>query len=163
MPSFDVVSEVDHQEVRNAVDQAAREIGTRFDFKNTDTKIDLNDKEKSITMESDSEQRLKAAIQVLEEKCVKRHISLKALGWGSVEEASKGRARQKAKLVEGITQEKAKEIGKFIKENFKKLSHSIQGDQLRVQGKKRDELQECIQGLKGKDFGLPLQFVNFRD
>ncbi len=163
MPTFDVVSEVDHQEVRNAVDQTDREISTRFDFKGTDSTVELAKDGKSIDMHANAEPRLKALVQVLEEKFAKRHISMKALSYGPIEDAAKGSVKQTAKLVEGITTEKAKEIGKYIKENFKGLSHSIQGDQLRVQGKKRDDLQDAIQALKNKDFGLPLQFTNFRD
>ncbi|HEX5097499.1 MAG TPA: YajQ family cyclic di-GMP-binding protein [Acidimicrobiia bacterium] len=162
MPSFDVVSEVDMQEVRNAVDQAHRELSTRFDFKNTDSMIELKDD--SIELESASEERLKAAVQVLEEKLVKRKVSLKTLEFGKVEEATKGRARQKAALQSGINQEKAKAIGKYIKElGLKGVQHQVQGDQLRVIGKKRDDLQTAIAKLKEHDFGIPLQFTNFRD
>ncbi|MFZ4514761.1 MAG: YajQ family cyclic di-GMP-binding protein [Acidimicrobiia bacterium] len=161
MPSFDVVSEVDMQEVRNAVDQASREIGNRFDFKGTESRIELNDK--GLELEADTEARLKALVQVLEEKMVKRGVSLKALEYGKVEEASKGRARQKVTLVAGINDKKAKEIGKFLKESGLKISHQIQGDQLRVTGKKRDDLQAAIAAMKERDFGIPLQFDNFRD
>ncbi len=162
MPSFDVVSELDRQEVRNAVDQASREIANRFDFKNTDSSIELGDND--LKLESDTDIRLKALVQVLEEKLVKRQISLKALDYGKVEEASRGRARQVVKLQEGITTEKAKEIGKFLKDlGLKGVQHQIQGDQLRVTGKKRDDLQSAIAAIKEHDFELPLQFTNFRD
>ncbi|MCU1456733.1 MAG: hypothetical protein JWL73_825 [Actinomycetia bacterium] len=162
MPSFDVVSELDRQEVRNAVDQASREIANRFDFKNTDSSIELGDND--MKLESDTDIRLKALVQVLEEKLVKRQISLKALDFGKVEEASRGRARQVVKLQEGITTEKAKEIGKFLKDlGLKGVQHQIQGDQLRVTGKKRDDLQSAITAIKEHDFELPLQFTNFRD
>jgi cyclic-di-GMP-binding protein len=162
MPTFDVVSEVDMQEVRNAVDQASREASTRFDFKGTDSKVEL--KEKSIELHSDSEQRLKALTQVLEERLVKRKVSLKALSYGKVEEASKGAVRQTVTLNMGINQDKAREIGKFIKElGLKGVSHQVQGDQLRVSGKKRDDLQDTIAALREHDFGIPLQFDNFRD
>lgn len=162
MPSFDVVSELDRQEVRNAVDQASREIANRFDFKNTDSSIELGDND--LKLESDTDIRLKALVQVLEEKLVKRQISLKALDFGKVEEASRGRARQVVKLQEGITTEKAKEIGKFLKDlGLKGVQHQIQGDQLRVTGKKRDDLQSAITAIKEHDFELPLQFTNFRD
>jgi uncharacterized protein YajQ (UPF0234 family) len=162
MPSFDVVSEVDKQEVRNAVDQANRELSTRFDFKGTDSTAELKDA--SIELESASEERLKAVVQVLEEKMVKRKVSLKALDYGKVEEATKGRARQEVKLAVGINDEKAREIGKFIKGlGLKGVQHQVQGDQLRVTGKKRDDLQTAIQKMKEKDFGVPLQFTNFRD
>jgi cyclic-di-GMP-binding protein len=162
MPTFDVVSEVDFQEVRNAVDQASREVATRYDFKGTDSTLELS--EKTIELHTESDQRLKALTQVLEEKLVKRKVSLKVLGYGKVEEASKGRVRQTVTLNVGINQDKAKEIGKFIKElGLKGVSHQIQGDQLRVQGKKRDDLQNVIQALRDHDFGIPLQFTNFRD
>ncbi len=162
MPSFDVVSEVDFQEVRNAVDQASREVSTRFDFKGTGSTIDLSDK--SIELATESDQRLKALTQVLEEKLVKRKVSLKVLGYGNVEEASKGTVRQSVALNVGISDDKAREIGKYIKGlTLKGVQHQVQGDQLRVSGKKRDDLQKVIAELKEKDFGIPLQFVNFRD
>jgi len=162
MPSFDVVSEVDVQEVRNAVDQAKRELATRFDFKGTDSNVELKDN--AIELESASEERLKAATQVLEEKLVRRKVSLKALDYGKVEEASHGRARQTASLHVGINDDKAREIGKFIKNlGLKGLQHQVQGNQLRVTGKKRDDLQTAMALLRKADVELPLQFDNFRD
>lgn len=162
MPSFDVVSELDMQEVRNAVDQTAREIGQRFDFKGTNSTVDL--KEKTIELHTESEPRLQALRQVLEEKMVKRQVSLKALDYGQVEEATKGTVRQTVTLRMGITDEKAKAVGKFVKGlGLKGVSHQIQGDQVRVTGKKRDDLQSVIAALKDEDFDLPLQFTNFRD
>lgn len=162
MPSFDVVSEVDMQEVRNGVDQASREISQRFDFKGTDSSIEL--KEKSIELHTESEPRLEALKQVLEEKMVKRGVSLKALGYGNVEEASKGTVRQEVTLRVGITDDKAKEVGKFIKAlGMKGVQHQIQGEQVRVTAKKRDDLQTVIAAVKEHDFDLPLQFTNFRD
>jgi uncharacterized protein YajQ (UPF0234 family) len=162
MPTFDVVSEIDLQEVRNAVDQASRELATRFDFKGTDSSVEL--KENAIQLESASEERLKAATQVLEEKLVKRKVSLKALDYGKVEEASHGRARQLVSLQVGINSDKAREIGKFLKGlGLKGVQHQVQGDQLRVTGKKRDDLQTAIQKMREHDFGVPLQFTNFRD
>jgi len=162
VPSFDVVSEVDMQEIRNAVDQASRELATRFDFKGTDSTVEL--KENEIELESASEERLKAVSQVLEEKIVKRKVSMKVLDYGKVEEATKGRARQTVKLQSGINTDKAKAIGKFIKElGLKGVQHQIQGEQLRVTGKKRDDLQTAIGKLREHDFGIPLQFENFRD
>jgi cyclic-di-GMP-binding protein len=162
MPSFDVVSEVDTQEVRNAVDQAGREIANRFDFKGTDSSIEL--KEHSIELETASEERLKALTQVLEEKFVKRKVSLKSLDYGKVEEASKGAVRQTVTLAVGINSDKAREIGKYIKGlGMKGVQHQVQGEQLRVTGKKRDDLQAVIAKLKEEDFGIPLQFENFRD
>jgi cyclic-di-GMP-binding protein len=162
MPSFDVVSEVDFQEVRNAVDQASREVSTRFDFKGTGSTIDLNDK--SIELATESDQRLKALTQVLEEKLVKRKISLKAIEHGKVEDAAGSTARQVSKLQAGISSDKARAINKFIKENGPKgIQSQTQGEQLRVTGKKRDDLQAVIADLKAGDFGIPLQFNNFRD
>ena len=162
MPSFDVVSQVDPQEVRNAVDQAARELATRFDFKGTDSSIDLGSDE--LTLRSATEDRLKAVRQVLEEKLVKRNVSLKALDYGKVEEASGGSARQVVKIVAGISSDKARELNKHIKElNLKGIQSQTQGEQLRVSGKKRDDLQGVIAALKEHDFGIPLQFENFRD
>ena len=162
MPTFDVVSQLDMQEVRNAVDQAKREVATRFDFKNTGTTIDLNDK--SIQMHAESDARLKALTQVLEEKLVRRKVSLKALSYGKVEEATKGTVRQTATLQMGISSDKAREIGKFLKGlNLKGVQHQVQGDQLRVSSKKRDDLQEAIQAMKEHDFDIALQFVNYRD
>ena len=162
MPTFDVVSEIDEQEVRNAVDQASREVATRYDFKGTDSTIEL--KEKTIELHTESEGRLQALTQVLEEKLVKRGVSLKALSYGKVEEAAKGTVRQTVTLNVGISTEKGKEIGKFLKDNGPKgVSHQIQGDQLRIQGKKRDDLQAAIAAMKEHDFGIPIQFTNFRD
>ena len=150
------------QEVRNAVDQTNRELSTRFDFKGTDSTVELKDD--AIELESASEERLKAVTQVLEEKLVKRKVSLKAIDYGKVEEAAKGRARQKVALQVGINDEKAREIGKFIKGlGLKGVQHQVQGDQLRVNGKKRDDLQTAIQKMREHDFGVPLQFTNFRD
>jgi len=162
MPTFDVVSEVDQQEVRNAVDQASREISTRFDFKGTDSAIELQGNE--IHLKANSDDRLKAVIQVLEEKLVKRQVSLKALDPGKVEEAAKGHVRQTIALKAGISSDEAKKINVFIKNlGLKGVQSQTQGDQLRVSGKKRDDLQSAIAALKAEDFGLPLQFTNFRD
>ncbi len=162
MPTFDVVSELDMQEVRNAVDQAQREISTRYDFKNTGSSIELT--EKTIELNTESDARLQALTQVLEEKLVKRKVSLKALAFGKIEEASKGAVRQTVTLNVGISTDKAKEIGKFVKElGLKGVSHQVQGDQLRISGKKRDDLQAAIAALREHDFEVPLQFTNFRD
>jgi uncharacterized protein YajQ (UPF0234 family) len=162
MPTFDVVSQVDMQEVRNAVDQTSREISTRFDFKGTDSSVALQ--AASIELHTESDQRLRALTQVLEEKLVRRKVSLKALAYGKVEEASKGRVRQVVALNVGINQDKAREIGKFLKGlNLKGVSHQVQGDQLRISGKKRDDLQAAIQAIREHDFGIPLQFTNQRD
>jgi uncharacterized protein YajQ (UPF0234 family) len=162
MPSFDVVSEVDHQEVRNAVDQARREVTTRFDFKDTNSTVELSDKE--IQLASSTEDRMRALVQVLEEKLVKRNVSLKVLSWGKLEEGSRGSVRQTATLNVGISDDKAREVNKKIKAlGLKGVSSQTQGDQVRVTGKKRDDLQAVIAALKQEDLGIPLQFNNFRD
>ena len=162
MPTFDVVSEVDLQEVRNAVDQAQREVSTRFDFKGTDSSLELSGQE--FHLHSATEDRLRALVQVLEEKLVRRNVSLKALDPGKVEEAAKGTVRQTIKLSMGVSSDKAKEINKFLKElGLKGVSSQTQGDQIRVSGKKRDDLQAAIAALREHDFGIPLQFENFRD
>jgi uncharacterized protein YajQ (UPF0234 family) len=162
MPSFDVVSEVDMQEVRNAVDQAQREVATRFDFKDTGSSIELNGME--LKLASSSEDRMKALVQVIEEKMVKRQVSLKSLDKGKVEDAAKGTVRQLITLKAGISSDNAKAINKKIKElNLKGIQSQTQGEQVRVTGKKRDDLQGVIAALKEADFGIPLQFQNFRD
>lgn len=162
MPTFDVVSEVDLQEVRNAVDQARREVATRFDFKDTGSTIDLGDNE--IKLASSTEDRLRALVQVLEEKLVRRSVSLKALTYEKVEEGAKGTVRQTVLLAAGIDEARARRINKFIKDKGAKgVSSQAQGDQVRVSGKKRDDLQGVIAALKAEDFGIPLQFKNFRD
>jgi uncharacterized protein YajQ (UPF0234 family) len=162
MPSFDVVSEVDRQEVRNAVDQAQREIANRFDFKNTNSTIEQNDL--AITLHTVSEDRLNALRTVLEEKFVKRGISLKGLEYGNVQEATQNTVRQVATLAVGISSDKAKEINKIVKaEAPKGVQSQTQGDSVRITAKKRDDLQATIQLLKGKDLGISLQFNNFRD
>ncbi len=161
MPSFDVVSEIDEQEVKNAVDQAQREVTTRFDFKDTDSSIELADSK--VTLASISEDRLRALLQVLEEKFVRRGVSLKTLDKGKIEEATKGTARQVITLTAGISSDKAKEINRSLKESGLKVQSQTQGDSVRVTGKKRDDLQGAIAFLKDKDFDIPLQFDNFRD
>ena len=161
MPSFDVVSEIDEQEVKNAVDQATREIVTRFDFKDTNSSIELADSK--VTLASISEDRLRALLQVLEEKFVKRGVSLKTLDRGKVEEATRGTARQVITLKAGIGTDKAKEINRALKESGLKVQSQTQGDSVRVTGKKRDDLQGAIAFLKDKDFDIPVQFNNFRD
>lgn len=159
-PSFDVVSELDMQEVRNGVQQASKEIQTRFDFKGTGTSIEL--KEDSIEVRSGTDQRLNAAVQVLEEKLVKRKVSLKALDKGKLEDAAGGTYRQEIKLNQGVPTEKAKEMVKLIKAMKLKVQAAIQGDSVRVSGKKKDDLQAVMTALKEKDFGIPLQFTNYR-
>ena len=162
MPTFDVVSEVDAQEVRNAVDQASRELGQRYDFKGTNSSIELGTNE--ITLPPASEDRLTALKQLLEEKLVKRKVSLKALDYGKVEEASGSTVRQVVTLAAGISSDKARELNKFIKGlGLKGVQSQTQADQLRVSGKKRDDLQAVIAALREEDFGIPLSFSNFRD
>lgn len=162
MPSFDIVSEIDMQEVRNAVDQANREAATRFDFKGTNATIEFSEKELSLS--ASTEDRLRALYQLLEEKMVKRSVSLKSLDPGKIEEASQGAARQKVALKAGISQEIGKQINKMVKEmGLKGLSSSIQGDQVRVTGKQRDDLQQAIAFFKEASLSVPLQFTNFRD
>jgi cyclic-di-GMP-binding protein len=162
MPTFDIVSEVDLQEVRNAVDQANREASTRFDFKGTDSTIDFAEKE--LVLHSATEDRLRALHQVLEEKLVRRQVSLKALDAGKIEEASRGAARQHIAIKAGISSDNAKALNKFVKDLGRKgVGSQTQGEQLRVSAKKRDDLQAVISACKEHDFGIPLQFVNFRD
>jgi len=158
--SFDIVSEVDLQEVRNAVDQTAREIHQRFDFKNTDTSVTLEGE--AIEMASQTEDRLKAAYQVLQEKMVRREVPLKALHPEAVQPAAKGTVRQTIKLVTGISDEKAKEISKFVRQEVPKAQTQIQGAQVRVMSKSKDDLQAAIQACRGHDFGIALQFTNYR-
>jgi uncharacterized protein YajQ (UPF0234 family) len=161
MPSFDVVSQVDHQEVRNAVDQAQREIGTRFDFKNTNSSIEQHDL--VLTLRTVSEDRLAALRQVLEEKLVKRGVSLKGLDYAAVEEASHNTVRQVVTIKVGISSDKAREINKLIKEKGPKgVSSQTQGESVRVTSKKRDDLQAVMASLKAADLGIPIQFENFR-
>ena len=162
MPSFDVVSELDMQEVRNAVDQAQRELATRFDFKDTGSSVELSGSE--LHLHSSTEDRLKAVVQVVEEKFVRRQVSLKALDYGKVEDAAKGTVRQTVALRAGISSDNASKINKAIKDlGLKGVASQTQGDQVRVSGKKRDDLQAVIAALKGGDFDIPLQFQNFRD
>ena len=162
MPSFDVVSKVDMQEIRNAVDQASREVANRYDFKNTGSAVELG--EGAINMRSSTEDRLTALRVVLEEKLVRRQISLKAVNYGNVEEASGGTVRQAAALQAGISSDRARELNKFIKGlGIKGVQSQTQGDQLRVMSKKRDDLQAVIAELTDGDFDVPLQFENFRD
>jgi uncharacterized protein YajQ (UPF0234 family) len=162
VPSFDVVSEIDRQELRNAVDQAQRELANRFDFKNTNSSIEQ--KELILTLATVSEDRLRALKTLLEEKLVKRQISLKGIEWGKVEQASGDTVRQLVTVKVGINSDKAREINKLIKEKSPKgVSSQTQGEQIRVTGKKRDDLQDVIALLKSSDLGIPLQFENFRD
>lgn len=162
--SFDVVSEIDLQEVRNAVDQAKREITQRYDFKGTGSDLELTEENNkpAIVLRANTEQKVKDVAKVLDEKFVKRKISLKALQRGEIQQASGGTARQTMGINQGISQDKAREIVKHVKDMKTKAQVSIQGDQVRVSSKSRDTLQEVIAELKEKDFGIPLQFVNYR-
>jgi uncharacterized protein YajQ (UPF0234 family) len=162
MPSFDVVSEVDRQELKNAIDQAQRELANRFDFKNTDSSIEQKDL--ILTIRTSSEDRLRALKLLLEEKFVKRQVSLKGIDWGKIETASGESVRQVVTVKVGINSDKAREINKLIKEKGPKgVSSQTQGEQIRVTGKKRDDLQETMALLKSSDLEVPLQFENFRD
>ena len=158
--SFDVVSTVDLQEVKNAIGQAMKEITTRFDLKATDSTIDLQGEE--ILISTADEGKIKAVRDVLETRLVKRNVPLKALTFGGVEKALGGTARQKVTLQKGIPSEKAREIIKLIKGTKLKVQASIQGEQVRVAGKNRDDLQAVIQLLKGTDLGIDMQFTNYR-
>jgi cyclic-di-GMP-binding protein len=158
--SFDVVSEVDQHEVKNALDQATRELQTRFDFKGTNTGMSMD--EDLIEVRSSTENRLKAAVDVLKEKFVRRSISLKALREGPVLPAAKGTVRQSLHINRGISEDKARELTKFIKASGIKVQTQVQGDQLRISGKKKDDLQEVMKAIKEKDFDIPLQFTNYR-
>jgi uncharacterized protein YajQ (UPF0234 family) len=160
MPSFDVVSKLDHHEVDNAVDQAKREVGTRFDFKDTGTEIEKN--QDGISIKANSEGRVEGALKVLEDKMIKRKVSLLALDPQKAQQSGQT-WRQLVKLKEGVDTDHAKQIVKTIKDSKIKVQAAIQGDLVRVTGKKRDELQEVIALLKRTDLGLPLQFINFRE
>ena len=149
------------QEVRNAVDQAGREILNRYDFKGTNTTVALTDS--GISLESSAEGRLEAAIDVVKGKLVKRKVSLKAISGGDITPAAGGRVQTVFTLNQGIAQEAAKELAKTVRDSKLKVQVQIQGDQLRVQGKKRDDLQAVIQLLKDLDYRLPLQYINYRD
>jgi uncharacterized protein YajQ (UPF0234 family) len=158
--SFDIVSEVDMAEVTNAVDQARREIVQRFDFKDTGTSIEQDGD--LIELRSSTEDRLRAAIDVLKDKFVRRKVSLKALHQGPVLPAARGTYRQSVNVNRGISEEKAREITKHLKGIGLKIQSQVQGDQIRVTGKSRDDLQEAIASLRGRDFGIPLEFTNYR-
>jgi len=160
MPSFDVVCETDKHEISNAVDQANREVGTRFDFKGTNS--NFRHDEKNITLESESEFQIKQMEDILNSKLAKRGIDLGHLEWGKIE-VSNQRATRVANVREGIDKDLARKIIKLIKDSKLKVQSAIQGDQVRVTGKKRDDLQEVIALLKDAKLELPLQYVNFRD
>ncbi len=160
--SFDVTSTVDMQEVKNAVDQTMKEIGQRFDFKGSPSKVTFKEKDRILEIVADDDYKLRAVIDVLKGKCVKRSVSLKALDYGKVEQALGGTIRQHVTVQSGIVEDKAKAIVKRLKEKKFKAQAQIQGDQVRVQSKSKDELQAVIGFLKQEDFGIDLQFVNYR-
>jgi hypothetical protein len=159
---FDVVCDVDLQEVSNAVNQAVKEIQQRFDFKGSKSTIELDKGKAVITLTSDDEVKLKSVVDILQSKLVKRSISLKALSYGKVEQAAGNTVRQVVTLQQGIPQDKAKEMVKLIKDLKLKVNAEIQKDQVRVRAKKIDDLQTIIAKLKEKDFGIALQFTNYR-
>src|SRR5947209_179927 len=156
--SFDVVSKVDMQEVKNALDQALKEIHQRFDFKGTRTELTLKEKESELVLVSDDEYKLKSVVDILKARLIKRNVSVRAFAFGPVEPALGGTVRQVAKIQNGLASEKAR----VIKDGKLKVQAQIQGDQVRVQGKSKDELQAAIALLKSQDFGIDLQYVNYR-
>jgi cyclic-di-GMP-binding protein len=160
--TFDIVSKIDLAEVSNAIQQALKEITTRFDLKDSKSDIELNEKEQKITLASSDDYKIKAVRDILESKLVKRQVPLKGLTYGNIEPAAGATVRQVVTLQQGIAIEKAREIVKLIKDSKKKVQASIQGDLVRVSGKDRDSLQEIIALLKGKDFGIDMQFTNYR-
>ncbi|MBM4124036.1 MAG: YajQ family cyclic di-GMP-binding protein [Nitrospira sp.] len=162
LSSFDVVSQVDMQEVKNAVEQTVKEIRQRFDFKDSKTELTLKEKEKELVIVSDDDYKLNAVLEILKAKFVKRNVSLKALTYGTVEQALGGTVRQTITLQSGIAADKAKLIGQAIRDGKFKAQSQIQGDQVRVQSKSKDELQAVMALLKQKDFGIDLQFTNYR-
>jgi len=160
MPSFDVVSEIDHHELKNALDQANREIGTRYDFKGSGAVIEQSGND--LTLEAESEFQVKQMIPILKEKMSKRGIDVDCLEYADIVEMNK-RARQQVKVREGLDKDLARKMVKLIKDSKLKVQAAIQGEQLRVTGKKRDDLQQVMQTLRQAGFGIPLQFNNFRD
>jgi uncharacterized protein YajQ (UPF0234 family) len=160
--TFDVVSKVDMAEVKNAVNQAIKEITQRYDFKGTNSTIELDEKEHKLVLATASEFTLRALIDVLQQKLIRRSVSLKALDYGKIEPAAKDSVRQTVTLQNGIPMEKAREIVKFIKDTKLRVQASINGDFVRVSGKDRDTLQRIIAVLKENDFGIDMQFTNYR-
>ncbi len=160
--SFDIVSKVEVQEVKNAIDQATKEINARFDLKDSKSTIKLEGDEKSLELASADSYKLEAVTQILEQKLIKRGISIKSLEYGKVEPAANSSVRQKVTLKQGIATEKAKEIVKLVKDSKSKVQATIQGETVRITGKDRDTLQETIALLKKHEFGIDMQFTNFR-
>lgn len=163
MPSFDIVSEVNLQEVDNAVNQSVKEIATRYDFRGSKSSINFDKEKKIVHLIGDDDFKIKAIIDIVQTKLVKRGISVKALNLGKIEDAAGGLSKCDITLIVGVETEKAREIVKFIKDSKLKVQSQIQEQQVRVSAKNRDDLQEVIALVKGKDFGLPLQFGNYRD
>ena len=162
--SFDIVSEVNMQEMDNAISQAQKEVSQRFDFKGSMSSLELDKAAKTVTLKSENEYKLKTLTDLLQTKCVKRGVSLKALQFGKVESGMVGGPLKQVITVQsGLVTEKAKEITKYIKDSKMKVQASIRSDEIRVDGKKRDDLQEAIALIKSSDFDIPLQFINFRD
>jgi uncharacterized protein YajQ (UPF0234 family) len=160
--SFDVVSQIDMPEVNNAVQQAMKEITTRFDLKDSKSKIELNEKEKKLTLSSADEFKLRTVTEILQQKLVKRGVPIRNLTFGTIQPAAGSTVRQEITLQSGISTEKAREIVKRIKDSKLKAQAAIQGDLVRVSGRDRDTLQQAIALLKGADFGIELQFTNYR-
>ena len=160
--SFDVVSKVNLQEVRNAVQIAQKEIGTRFDFRGTSAALEFQEQEGKFLLVADHDMQLRSVTDVLTGKLAKRGVSLKSLGFGAMEQTPNGRVKQTATLQQGIPSEKAKEIARVVKELGLKVQPRIEGDQVRVTARQIDDLQAAMAGLRAKDFGLPLQFENYR-
>jgi len=160
MPSFDVVSEIDHHELRNALDQANREIGTRYDFKGSNARIEQSGND--LTLEAESEFQIKQMTPILKEKMSKRGIEVECLDFADIVEMNR-RARQQVAVREGLEKDLARKMVKLIKDSKLKVQAAIQGDQLRINGKKRDDLQQVMQLLRDAKLGIPLQFNNFRD
>lgn len=162
MPSFDIAVKLNLQEVDNAVNNAVKELAQRYDFKGSKSKIEW-DKKKEITLIGDDEFKLNAVMEILQGKMIKRGISIKNLVVGKLESSFEGTVKQKITLQSGISGEKAKEITKLIKDQKLKVQPQIQDEQVRVTGKKRDDLQECIAAIKGANFDLDVDFINFRE
>ena len=158
--SFDIVSQVDRAEVTNAIYQTMKEVGQRFDFKASSAKVALEDKE--LELSAEDETKLRNMNDILQQKLVRRGVPLKAFAYGAVEAAAGGTVRQRMQIQQGIPQEKAKDIVKFIKDSKAKVQASIQGDMVRVSGRDRDTLQQVIAGLKARDFGINMQYTNYR-
>lgn len=163
MPSFDIVSDIEMQEVDNAVNQTQKEIAQRFDFRGGKSSIDFDRTQKKIKITADDELKLRALHQILEQKMAKRSVDMRCLKYGKEEPAAGGIIRQEAELKVGISQDEAKAINKMIKDSKLKVQSQIQDDQIRVTGKKIDDLQSVIQVLKAGQFNIPLQFINMRD